>query len=101
MAYPHVPMPTLGEFLAKAAGYGVTVGQSQTEVMGPKGKLTFRYARNGDGPAVVISDTDADVLTPTTLSNLCRQLRVPPDEFGLVLGAIADAQDHQQGGATA
>ncbi|HKW94044.1 MAG TPA: hypothetical protein VJX92_19295 [Methylomirabilota bacterium] len=52
--------------------------------MGPKDKLTFRY-----------------VLTLTTLPNLRRQLQVPPHEFGLVLGAIAEAQDHQEGGVTA
>jgi hypothetical protein len=46
-------------------------------------------------PPVVISESDDEILTPTMLSNLCRQLNVPPDEFGLAIGAIADG--HQEG----
>jgi hypothetical protein len=49
MAYPFTKLPSLGEFLATAASYGVTVNVSPTEVVGPRGKITFRYARRNDG----------------------------------------------------
>jgi hypothetical protein len=98
MAYPLTKMPTLGEFLAKASSYGVEVGVSTSEVVGPQGKLIFRYARRQDGPPVTISASDEEMLTPTTLSNLCRQLGVPPDEFGLVIGALAEPR--HEGGTT-
>ena len=95
MAYPFTKMPTLGEFLARASAYGVTVAVSASRVVGPRGEITFRYARRGDGPPVIIPDSDDEVLTPIALSNFCRQLNVPPDEFGLVIGAIADSQRHE------
>lgn len=99
MAYPFVQLPSLGEFLQKASAYGVTVGNSTAQVVGSKGPITFRYARRGGGPPVIISERDEEILTPTVLSNLCRQLGIPPDEFGLVIGGIADAR-HEGGSET-
>jgi hypothetical protein len=88
MAYPFTQMPTVGEFLAKAVSYGVVVATPASEVVGPRGKINLRYARRGDGPPVIIPGQDDERLTPTALSNLCRQLSVPPDEFGLAIGGI-------------
>ncbi len=94
MAYPFAPMPTLREFVEKALTYGVTDTTSKRHVTGPRGEETFRYLRKGDGPIVILTNIAEDErLTPVVLSNLCRQLDLPPADFGLTSGFVQDPFD--------
>ena len=91
MAYPMVPMPSLGEFLAKLSGHGVVVLEAKNHAMGPKGEETYRYLRNSNGAIVILPKIeDGDVLSPTVVSAWCRELGVScQDEFGFDL-TVAD-----------
>ena len=82
-------MPTLGEFLKVAGLKGVVIGVSSA-VIGPDGEERFRYAQKSPtSPPVILPGDDDDRLTPTVLSNYCRQLDIDESEFGLSLGLLS------------
>ncbi len=90
MPYPMAPMLTLAEFLHRVQQeYGVEVKTTEHTPVGLKGEAPIRYMKREGRPIVILPDIDdADRLTPTTLSNFCRLLKIPATEFGLKLGPV-------------
>ena len=89
MAYPMSAMPSLREFVAKALSHGIVEGKAAERVMGPGGEEEVRYLRRPNGPAHVLPNIgEEESLDPFVVSSLCRQLKIPPEEFGLTLGFI-------------
>ena len=83
------PMPSLREFVEKAVRHGVIHGTATEHVVGPLGEEEVRYLRRPDGPAHVLPNIgEEESLDPFVVSSLCRQLAIPPEEFGLSLGFI-------------
>ena len=82
-------MPSLREFVAKALSHGIIEGKAAERVMGPGGEEEVRYLRRLNGPAHVLPNIEEnESLDPFVVSSLCRQLEIPPEEFGLTLGFI-------------
>jgi len=91
MAYPFSAMPSLREFVDKACSCGITHGTAKQTAVGPKGEITFRFIRRGNGPVVILPDIEDDQqLTPVQVSSLCRQLDIDPVPLGLTLGFLKD-----------
>lgn len=97
MAYPFIQCPTLGEFIERVRDkFDVVEASSTSRAIGPRGEESFRYLRRGQGlPVVLPSMSDTDRLSPVLLSSLCRQLDIPPQEFGFNLGFIEDPLNEQ------
>jgi len=87
MAYPLVPMPTLGEFIARATTeFAATLQTTARDPVGPRGPARIRYLQRSPGMFAILPDlADTDPLTPSVLHTLCDQLSIPPETFGLTL----------------
>ncbi len=90
MAYPFAPMPTLEEFISwVTTQHGATV---QNRVIScPIGtvevKSIVRKSNNGTVKFCALPELkDTDKLVPTQVRSLCKQLGIPPEDFGLLLG---------------
>jgi len=65
VAYPLVPMPTLGEFIARVIGeFGATIHEARGQLTGPRGPVTIRYLWRGASFAVLPDLVDHEPLTP-------------------------------------
>ena len=80
-------MPTLGEFVKRAKQeFGAT--ERSVTLGGGRGPSTIQVLerRGSDVNYVPIPTLPSGaILTPTVLRSLCRQLGIPPSEFGLTL----------------
>ena len=87
MAYPLAPMPTLGEFIARATTeFGATLHTAGGSVVGPRGRVTIRYLLRGSASFAILPEIAEDEpLVPDVLRSLCEQLAIPPEAFGLEL----------------
>lgn len=91
MPYPFAEKPTLREFIERVRKYGIEVETLPGKMVGPHGEEQPRYFRKGkDRVYPVPSIKDEECLTPFVLSSLCRQLDIPPDEFGFTIGFLED-----------
>jgi hypothetical protein len=60
-------------------------------MVGPRGKVKYRYLKNSKGAFVILQNiSDDDRLTPIVLSNYIRRLGLDPTVFGLTIGFIRD-----------
>jgi hypothetical protein len=87
---PSSPPPwelTLRQFLEKAQrDYGVARKMVASPLLGPTGPVRFGYLERMDvveAFALMLGINEDDVLTPTVLRSLCRQLQLPPEDFHL------------------
>ena len=91
MSYPLAKMPTLRQFVAKACSLGCTEHTSKSGMVGPRGKVKYRYLKNNKGAFVILQDIHDDVrLTPIVLSNYIRRLGLDPSAFGFPIGLLKD-----------
>ncbi len=91
MAYPFAAMPSVQDFITSCTEkYGARLRETEGEVVGPKGPVKFRYLeREVAGQkkrSAPLPDDNAEMFTPPVLRSYCRQLGIPVEDFGLVLG---------------
>lgn len=85
-------MPSLREFIDRAISeYGAEKREPGEPLVGPRGQAKATYLIrqiNGDDPkfAVIPDMKDEEILVPDTLRSLCKQLGIPLEDFGLILG---------------
>ena len=66
--------------------YGITIQSSAFPMLGPRGPVYFAYLEREDlaeAFALMLGIGEDDVLAPTLLRSLCRQLDLPPEDFHL------------------
>jgi hypothetical protein len=78
---------TLRQFVERVRqDYGVTIHNFGFPMIGPRGPVHFSYLEREDlteAFALMLGIEEDDVLTPTLLRSLCRQLNLPPEDFHL------------------
>ena len=83
MAHAFSQMPTLGEFIVRARGYGHTKHTIRIQELGAR----LVYLRRGTGvsPNLVElpSIREGDRLTRAMVERLCRLTGIPSEDFGL------------------
>ena len=88
MAHYIGPQITLGEFVARAIST-YQAHEFHDKFMGPRGPVRRRNLHRVVNSAVKIAHlpdiADDDALTYTVLHSLCRDLAIPPDDFGVPL----------------
>jgi hypothetical protein len=66
--------------------YGVTIRTFGLPMLGPRGPVYFSYLEREDlteAFSLMLGVEEDDVLTPTLLRSLCRQLNLPAEDFHL------------------
>jgi hypothetical protein len=80
-------MPTLGEFIWRARGYGFTRRRVGFDLHGPRGVTHIEYLWREKPPppayAPLPDDPHETRLDEDQVRSLCAQLRIPPEDFGL------------------
>ena len=76
-------MPTLGEFIARARGYGYTRHTIRIREL----RARIVYLRRGAGASLKLVDLppmrEGDRLTRTVVERLCQRAGIPKEDFGL------------------
>ncbi len=83
MAYPFNRRPTLRQFIDVATRLGCAV----------RNQADIRYICRPETPGrfVILPNVpENEPLTPVVLSQFCRTLEIPPEEFGLDIGLLDD-----------
>ena len=79
MSLPMGPCPTVREFVAEAVKLGCHDMRTAGEITGPRGSFNAHYLKSANGRGFVILPQDeSERLTPTTMANYARILRVYP-----------------------
>lgn len=78
-------MPTLGEFIRHARGYGFTLRRVGFDIRGPRGvtRIDYFWRDKPQAYAPLPDYPEHQRLTENQVRSLCSQLGIPAEDFGL------------------